>query len=128
LSSLLIRKRCGPFKLAYILNHCLDRYDLPDENLSHHSSSGESSRYSHTSRNGRQGASQKLHLSQPSESLSIKDEIKTVETSDTNASAGSIPASPNSNKSVSPTAQILIVDDNAINRSVSHGSHDEGTH
>jgi hypothetical protein len=124
--SLLMRKRCGPFKLAYILNQCLDRYDLPDENLRHQSSSGESSRHSHTSRNGRKGVSQTLHLSQPSESSLTNGEIKPAETSDAIAPAASIPASPISNKPVSSTAQILIVDDNAINRSVSHGFNYEG--
>ena len=24
--------RCGPYKLAYLLNHCLDRYESPTEN------------------------------------------------------------------------------------------------
>ncbi|KAF2833606.1 hypothetical protein CC86DRAFT_311533 [Ophiobolus disseminans] len=28
---------CGPYKLAYILNQCLDRFDQPDENVLHYS-------------------------------------------------------------------------------------------
>ena len=26
---------CGPYKLAFVLNRCLDRYDHPEENLQH---------------------------------------------------------------------------------------------
>jgi hypothetical protein len=31
--SWLTRCRCGPYKLAFILNQCLDRFALPEENL-----------------------------------------------------------------------------------------------
>lgn len=33
---------CGPYKLAYILNKCLDRYARPEENLQHQTSGNQS--------------------------------------------------------------------------------------
>jgi hypothetical protein len=117
---LLMCQRCGPLKLAYILNHCLDRYDLPDENLRHHSSSDESARCRHSSRSGRQAPSPRLDRSRNSES-SISDTVNPVATSDASAPASSNPTPPIMDKSASQVAQVLIVDDNSINRSVSRG-------
>ncbi|KAH7094565.1 sensor histidine kinase-like protein/response regulator [Paraphoma chrysanthemicola] len=111
---------CGPYKLAYILNQCLDRYDLPDENLQHQSSGSESPRTAGLSTKkapnlpdptiGRTLESPTLvheaHQAAPEEALPVS----------VAAPEQAVVAMP-----VRPTlgaSQVLIVDDNAINRSL----------
>ncbi|KAH7084917.1 hypothetical protein BKA63DRAFT_5151 [Paraphoma chrysanthemicola] len=111
---------CGPYKLAYILNQCLDRYDLPDENLPHQSSGSESPRT--------EGLSTKKAPNPPDATIGRSLETPTLISEAhqaapvealigvVNAPEQAIVAMP-----VRPTlgaSQVLIVDDNAINRSL----------
>lgn len=120
ISYVLMIYRCGPFKLAYILNHCLDRFAAPGENLRHQTSGSEVS----------------LHMmSKPSERpttspRNIATEAQTTESDvtqmmhDTTISEHApFPATTSPalepNDAPSAASQVLIVDDNSINRSAS---------
>lgn len=105
--------RCGPFKLAYILNQCLDRYENPDENIEHQSSASESPRFNLLSDDEHPVSPRTpYHVAQSDEALTQKTNKTTI--SDDRPSAESIHEDGNSGG-----AQVLIVDDNSINRSVS---------
>lgn len=110
---------CGPYKLAHILNRCLDRFELPEENLSYLSSG------STRSESPSFGVSNNEKLSLPPGLLNQLDDPQVsttvaphIETSGTPSARDTI-AIPN--RPAPSATQILIVDDNAINRSVSHG-------
>ncbi|KAH7389316.1 hypothetical protein DE146DRAFT_620053 [Phaeosphaeria sp. MPI-PUGE-AT-0046c] len=107
---------CGPFKLAYILNHCLDRFALPEENLRHRTSGSEQSLHDPTKSSEPPGAQQNVPSSHSTESgmaQMMKDNTITEQ------APSSAPNSPPPEETQSaPVAQVLIVDDNSINRSL----------
>jgi hypothetical protein len=110
--------RCGPFKLAYILNQCLDRFELPEENIRHETSDSESVPRSPSIGLERSSLPPVLAGSQATESTVIQMMNDTT-ISDAVRSAEIPPTAPDSAGTMSTTAQVLIVDDNSINRSVS---------
>jgi hypothetical protein len=106
--------RCGPFKLAYILNQCLDRFELPEENIRHETSDSESVPRSPSIGLQRSSLPPVLAGSQATEST------VTQMMNDTTISDAELPPTAlDSAGTMSTTAQVLIVDDNSINRSVS---------
>lgn len=105
--------RCGPFKLAYILNQCLDRYENPDENVEHQSSASESPRFNLLG-DGEPPASPRTPYHAPQSEVILTRKMNETTISDGGPSAEN--ALDNQNAA---GAQVLIVDDNSINRTVS---------
>jgi hypothetical protein len=118
----LTHPRCGPFKLAYILNQCLDRFELPEENLRHQSSGSELSLRNPANNIERSSLPPTISGSPATESTMIQMMNDTT-ISDALRPVQLPPTASISDEVMPSTVQVLIVDDNAINRSVS----DEGS-
>ncbi|KAL5120178.1 hypothetical protein ACEQ8H_002004 [Pleosporales sp. CAS-2024a] len=96
----ILTQPCGSFKLAYILNLCLDRYDHPDENLEHHNPSKLVSSREKLS---------VMTMTHAMSSATIGDSSPTLESTN---------APPLQRPPLVSAAQVLIVDDNSINRKI----------
>lgn len=111
-----MKKSCGPFKVAYILNQCLDRLDHPEENLQHESSGNELPHVSWADSGVQTSSGRKSNQgrSSPAPITRLKDHTTTAD------SASSIKHGNNSNvaQQAFTTPEVLIVDDNTINRNV----------
>jgi hypothetical protein len=111
---------CGPYKLAYILHQCLDRFELPEENLSHDGSSSvgyESPRLPYS--NSERLLTQSPPIEQPQKDTQLFPDRPSV----SELTSVTPPPEDTIELAIRPAqiaSQILIVDDNAINRSVSH--------
>ncbi|KAF1921711.1 hypothetical protein BDU57DRAFT_59188 [Ampelomyces quisqualis] len=107
---------CGPFKLAYILNQCLDRFGNPDENVEHHSSASESPRFSVLGDGSGPHFPQTSYHSPQSEAALARKMNETTTSDAVSSTTNSATATQDSQDSGG--AQVLIVDDNSINRSL----------
>jgi CheY-like chemotaxis protein len=111
----IITQPCGPYKLAYILNRCLDRYEHPAENLQPTDSSSpptqpfsqETQQQSHPSlpMNSTQSTTESLNLESPRPAA--------PSTADSTTAQPSITSQNEEDPVISHT---LIVDDNLLNR------------
>jgi hypothetical protein len=122
----LITCSCGPYKLAYILNQCLDRFELPEENLSHDSSSSVGTRSPKpgpfiderpTLHPPAPCPPVMEHYEDPQASLITAPDIESTPLTPPAEELVKLPIRP-----ASTASQVLIVDDNAINRSVSRST------
>jgi hypothetical protein len=93
------------------LNQCLDRYENPDENIDHQSSASESPRFNFLG-DGEPLASPQTPYQSPHSEAALTRKMDETTMSD---------GGPSAQNTQDPTgAQVLIVDDNFINRSVSN--------
>jgi CheY-like chemotaxis protein len=111
----IITQPCGPYKLAYVLNRCLDRYDHPAENLE---STGPASPPPQPMS---QEIQQQTRASSPMNSM--HESIKSLHFGSPrpigSSTAGSTTAQPSITSSLEEDSDIshtLIVDDNLLNR------------
>jgi hypothetical protein len=116
---------CGPFKVAYILDQCLNRLDHPEENLQHESSGSD---LPHISWADRADLSTGQTLNERQSSRTVVAQPKDdVTTSHVASSTADDPDAPNLAQQSLGAPQVLIVDDNGINRKVGHAYRPERT-
>jgi hypothetical protein len=106
---------CGPYKLAYILNQCLDRFDSPEENIQQGSPSiaGIATGSPHGRRKALQSANFITSIDVKADPALVAN-VTTASDAPSTGTPVSLPL-----RHVSSEPQVMIVDDNPINRSVS---------
>ncbi|KAH8730233.1 hypothetical protein GQ44DRAFT_701047 [Phaeosphaeriaceae sp. PMI808] len=109
---------CGPQKLAYILNGCLKRFALPEENLKHDTSDGDSSHHSIYSKpQSPPPPPESIRDTELSFAIPRQDPVAI----DVASSAAANPSGQKISAPIQPFSnitEVLIVDDNPINRKI----------
>ncbi|KAH7401588.1 hypothetical protein BKA66DRAFT_405445 [Pyrenochaeta sp. MPI-SDFR-AT-0127] len=112
---------CGPYKLAFILNRCLDRFDLPEENLRRPDSNSQSPQALPWRPKPLPQTFLSLNSVRATEPSAL--DPKTSSTTATTPAASMVTATTNTDPAVAPheamssgSTRILVADDNSINR------------
>ena len=109
--------RCGPYKLAFVLNRCLDRYDHPSENLQRAASPNPFPQLANQDIQSPHSLYSSLGSPQETTGLSDGNAPKlTVEFEPASSAARNSATSQSDDGSVASST--LIVDDNMLNRRV----------
>ncbi|KAG9190516.1 hypothetical protein G6011_08604 [Alternaria panax] len=111
----IITQPCGPYKLAHVLNRCLDRYDHPAENLK------ETASTSRPLQSVSQGIQDQKRHSSPMNSMhgtieSLHFDSSRPMTSSTSGSTTAQPSVTSPHEEDPIISHTLIVDDNPLNR------------